>query len=106
MDEKKVYDPVGIAVILSSNSQGNYMDGPTFNIDITPVIAHPTLVIEATDGTMHRFYIRSIEENTVLVKTRKIGDAFIVNHYQVNPSIEQIQELLKGGNLVYKSELK
>lgn len=106
MSEKKVYDPVGSAVILTDNWQDQHLGGPFFQIDATPVIAHPIWVLETTDGTMERYYFRTMEENSLLIKAKKIGDAFIVNQYQLDPSVEQIRELIKRGKQVYKSGLK
>jgi hypothetical protein len=94
---KTVYDPFGDAIILSSNLvELVNIPNSTLKIDAGLVITHPAMMFETTDGSFEKYYLRTIEwDNLVMVKAKRKGEAFITDHYVLNPPIERILELIK-----------
>ena len=95
--EKQVYDPFGYAITISSPLDKDIcLPDSTINFNLSTIIENPAMVFETVDGTGERFYLRTIEwENRILVRARKSGNHLIADHYQINPSIEVIQNLMR-----------
>jgi hypothetical protein len=98
--EKKVFDQFGNAVIISDNILPHNLPDNEVAVDAGMAITHPAMIIETTDGS-ERYYLRTIEsEIRMLVKVKKFDDAYIADQCQLNPTAEQIQELLKRGKQI------
>ena len=93
----QVYDPFGYAIIISELlNKDLFLPNSTAVFNPYSIIENPAIVFEAIDGTGERFYLRTIEwENRILVKVIKAGEELIAECYQINPSIEVIQNLLR-----------
>jgi hypothetical protein len=94
---KTVYDPFGNAIVLAGNlAEIVNIPNSTLRIDADLVITQPAMMLETTDGSLEKYYLRTIEwDNLVLIKAKKAGEDFITDHYVINPPIERILELIK-----------